>query len=113
MLKRAFEAGVPCTWVVGDCLYGADSQTRRLIEAHGRGYVLAVTSAQRLGLKPVEDLLQDGPAKGWAGVRASEGAKGARTEQWGHLCYGVPPGRVEKGQLIRRQREQTHWFTFS
>ena len=22
MLKRAFAAGVPCTWVVGDCVYG-------------------------------------------------------------------------------------------
>src|ERR687897_1539062 len=52
MLKRAFAAGVPCRWVVGDCVYGADHQTRRLIEAHGRGYVLAVTSAQRLRFKP-------------------------------------------------------------
>src|SRR6187401_3386250 len=49
MLKCAFAAGVPCRWVVGDCVYGADHQTRRMIEAHGRGYVLAVTSAQRLG----------------------------------------------------------------
>jgi SRSO17 transposase len=63
MLKRAFEAGVPCAWVVGDSLYGADHQTRRLAEAHGRGYVLAVTSAQRLGLKPVEDWLEDVPGE--------------------------------------------------
>jgi SRSO17 transposase len=55
MLKRAFAAGVPCRWVVSDSLYGVDSQTRHLIEAHGRGYVLAVTSAQRLGFKHVED----------------------------------------------------------
>ena len=32
MLKQAFEAGVPCAWVVSDSLYGADHQTRRLIE---------------------------------------------------------------------------------
>src|SRR5918997_3861098 len=57
MLKRAFEAGVPCSWVVSDSLYGADHQTRRLIEASDRGYVLAVTSAQRLGLQPGEDWL--------------------------------------------------------
>src|SRR3954465_4633170 len=37
MLKRAFEAGVPCTWVVSDSLYGADHRTRRLIEGRGRG----------------------------------------------------------------------------
>src|SRR3954454_5535931 len=59
MLKQAFAAGVPCRWVVGDCVYGADHQTRRLIEAHGRGYVLAVTSAQRLGLKRTP------PVPGW------------------------------------------------
>ena len=53
MLKRAFEAGVPCSWVVSDSLHGADHQTRRLIEARDRGYVLAATSAQRLGPKPV------------------------------------------------------------
>ena len=46
-------------------MYGADHQTRRLVEAHGRGYVLAVTAAQRLGLKPVEDWLEDVPARSW------------------------------------------------
>ncbi|WP_187144488.1 transposase [Microvirga massiliensis] len=47
MLARAFAAGVPRAWVVGDSGYGADHQARRLIEAHGRSSVLAVTSAQR------------------------------------------------------------------
>src|ERR687898_456661 len=76
MLKRAFAAGVPCRWVVGDCVYGADHQTRRLIEAHGRGYVLAVTSAQRLGFKPVEDWLRGVPAQGWGGGGAGAGGQG-------------------------------------
>src|SRR5215204_5168354 len=74
MLKRAFEAGVPCAWVVSDSLYGADHQTRRLTERHGRGYVLSVTSAQRLGLRPVEDWLEDVPAKGWTRLSAGDGA---------------------------------------
>jgi len=51
MLKRAFAAGVPCAWVVGDSVYGADYALRRVIEQHGRGYVMTVTSAQRLALK--------------------------------------------------------------
>jgi hypothetical protein len=46
--------------------------------------VLAVTSAQRLGLKPVEDWLEDVPARGWARLSAGEGAKGPR------LC-DLPP----------------------
>jgi SRSO17 transposase len=115
MLKRAFEAGVPCAWVVGDCLYGADHQTRRLIEAHGRGYVLAVTSAQRLGLKPVEDWLEDVPARGWTRLSAGDGAKGPRLYDWAYLPYGIPPAGWQSGLLIRRKKGpkgQPHQFTF-
>src|SRR5215211_1700873 len=55
MLQRAFLAHVPYAWVAGDSVYGADSALRRAIEAAGKGYVLTVTSAQRLGLRPVGD----------------------------------------------------------
>mgnify|MGYP001289283104 CR=1 FL=1 len=51
MLARAFAAGVPCRWVTGDSVYGADYALRRGIESSGCGYVLAVTGAQRLGFK--------------------------------------------------------------
>src|SRR3954471_8204008 len=50
MLSRAFAAGVPCRWVTGDSVYGADYALRRCIEKSGRGYVLAVTSRQRPGV---------------------------------------------------------------
>src|ERR687884_110985 len=53
MLARAFAAGVPCRWVTGDSVYGADYALRRSIEKNGRGYVLAVTRTQRLGFKMV------------------------------------------------------------
>src|SRR5215211_1313411 len=112
MLKRAFEAGVPCAWVVSDSLYGADHQTRRLTERHGRGYVLAVTSAQRLGLKPVEDWLEDVPAKGWTRLSAGDGAKGPRLYDWAYLPYGVPPAGWKTGLLIRRKTGRPHQFTF-
>ena len=112
MLKRAFEAGVPCAWVVGDSLYGADHQTRRLVEAHGRAYVLAVTSAQRLGLKPVEDWLEDVPAKGWTRLSAGDGAKGPRLYDWAYLPYGLPPAGWQSGLLIRRKKGRPHQFTF-
>jgi SRSO17 transposase len=58
LLAHAFAAGVPCAWVTADSIYGADYGLRRFIERHGRGYVLAVTSAQRLALKPVADWLE-------------------------------------------------------
>jgi SRSO17 transposase len=112
MLKRAFEAGVACSWVVSDSLYGADHQTRRLIEASGRGYVLAVTSAQRLGLKPVADWLEDVPAKGWIRLSAGDGAKGPRLYDWAYLPDGIAPAGWKSGLLIRRKNGQPHRFTF-
>jgi SRSO17 transposase len=112
LLKRAFAAGVPCAFVVSDSLYGADHQTRRLIEASGRGYVLAVTSTQRLGLKPVEDWLEDVPARGWARLSAGDGAKGPRLYDWAYLPYGLPPAGWKSGLLIRRKKGRPHQFTF-
>src|ERR1700744_3278800 len=70
LLERAFAAGVPCAWGVGDRVYGADPALLRCIEQHGRGYVLTVTSAHRLALKPVEDWLEDVPARAWRRLAA-------------------------------------------
>src|SRR6187399_1317726 len=50
MLERALDAGVPCAWVAGDSVYGADRALRRRIEARGGlGYVLAVTQRPAAG----------------------------------------------------------------
>jgi SRSO17 transposase len=105
MLARALEAGVPCAWVTGDSVYGADSALRRFIEASGRGYVLAVTSAQRLGRKPVADWLEeDVPADGWHRLSAGDGAKGPRFYDWAWLPYrSVTAPGWRKGLLIRRK----------
>ena len=65
MLTRAFAAGVPCRWVTGDSVYGADYALRRSIEKSGRGYILAVTRRQLLGFKTVADWLEDVPSDGW------------------------------------------------
>jgi SRSO17 transposase len=89
--------------VTGDSVYGSDHRLRRLIERHGRGYVLAVTSAQHLGLKPVEDWLEDVPAKAWRRLSAGEGAKGPRLYDWAWLPYRSDPAPGwQKGLLIRR-----------
>src|SRR4051794_1609429 len=50
MLERALGAGVPCSWVTGDSVYGADRALRRRIEARGGlGYVLAGAQGPRPG----------------------------------------------------------------
>jgi SRSO17 transposase len=85
MLERALEAGVPFAWVTGDSVHGADHRIRRRLAARQRGYVLAVTSGQRLGLIAVEDWLARVPPKGWRRLSAGDGAKGPRLYDWASL----------------------------
>ena len=75
--------------------------------------MLAVTSAQRLGFKPVEDWLEDVPARGWKRLSAGDGAKGPRLYDWAYLPYRTPPVPGWKtGLLIRRKKGRPHQFTF-
>jgi SRSO17 transposase len=113
MLISAFAAGVPCRWVTGDSVYGADYALRRCIEKSGRGYVLAVTSRQRLGFKTVADWLEDVPAGTWRRLSAGEGAKGPRLYDWAWLPHGLDAASGwQKGLLIRRKLAQPEAFTF-
>jgi SRSO17 transposase len=113
MLERAFRAGVPCAWVTGDTVYGADHALRREVERERRGYVLAVTSAQRLGLKPVADWLEDVPGRAWRRLSAGDGAKGPRLYDWVWLPYRADTAQGwKKGLLIRRQIAEPDEFTF-
>ena len=43
MLQRAFDAGVPATWVAGDGVYGENRSLRMGLEEHHHAYVLAVS----------------------------------------------------------------------
>src|SRR5215211_372001 len=114
MLARAFAAGVPCRWVTGDSIYGADYALRRCIEEGGRGYVLAVTSRQRLGFKTVSDWLEDVPSGAWQRLSADDGAKGPRLYDWVHLPCGWLEAACgwHKGLLIRRKLAHPEGFTF-
>jgi SRSO17 transposase len=83
-------------------VYGADHRIRRRLEAHQRGYVLAVTSGQRLGFVPVENWLAKVPPDGWRRLSAGDGAKGPRLYDWAYLPYrGAAPG-WRMGLLVRR-----------
>jgi SRSO17 transposase len=113
MLMSAFAADVPCRWVTGDSVYGADYALRRCIEKSGRGYVLAVTSRQRLGFKTVADWLEDVPGNGWQRLSAGDGAKGPRLYDWAWLPYSMDAADGwQKGLLIRRKLAQPEAFTF-
>jgi SRSO17 transposase len=111
MLEHAFAAGVPCAWVRGDSVYGADSVLRRTIETSGHGYVLAVTSARYLGFKPVVDWLED--VRTWQRLSAGEGTKGPRLYDWAYLPYrSETAAGWQKGLLIRRKIGKPDKFTF-
>jgi SRSO17 transposase len=113
MLERAFAAGVPCSWVTGDSVHGADHGLRRTIERARRGYVLAVASAQRLGFKPVADWLEDVPARAWQRLSAGDGAKGPRLYDWAWLPYRSDTAQGwQKGLLVRRQIKRPGEFAF-
>ena len=113
MLISAFAAGVACRWVTGDSIYGADYALRRCIERNGRGYVLAVTSRQRLGFKTAADWLEDVPSNAWQRLSAGEGAKGPRLYDWAWLPYwSDAESGWQKGLLIRRKLAHPEAFTF-
>jgi SRSO17 transposase len=113
MLERALDAGVPCAWVTGDSVYGADHALRRRIEARRRGYVLGVTSGQRLGGRRVDDWAAGVPPEGWPRLSAGEGAKGPRLYDWAYLPYrGGAPAGWTKGLLIRRKLDEPDELAF-
>jgi SRSO17 transposase len=88
MLERAFAAGVPARWVVGDTVYGYD-ELRSWLEEQQKKYVVAVSQThpvwvagrqQPVGLRAA--LL---PESAWVVLSAGEGSKGARLYEWAWL----------------------------
>src|SRR4051812_5023041 len=49
MIARALDAGVPCGWVLGDEVYGADRRLRTMLEERGKPYLLTIRSNDELG----------------------------------------------------------------
>ena len=113
MLERALDTGVPCAWVTGDSVYGADHALRRAIEVRRRGYVLAVTSGQRLGGRRVDAWAAGVPPEGWHRLSAGEGSKGPRLYDWAYLPYrGGAPAGWARGLLVRRKIDEPDELAF-
>jgi SRSO17 transposase len=112
MLERAFAAGVPCAWVVGDSVYGRDHRLRRSIVQQGRGYVLEVGRGQRLGFKRVETWAAEFAPETWQRLSAGEGAKGPRLYDWAYRSFaGAAPG-WRQGLLVRRSLSNAEELAF-
>jgi SRSO17 transposase len=106
LLARAFAAGVPARWVVGDSVYSGD-EVRRWLEGQGRSYVLAVPSNHgiwtRARQQTVEQLVGHLPADAWVRLSAGEGSQGPRWYDWAclRLSYATAAG---KGQWLLARR---------
>src|SRR5436309_1481276 len=118
MLERALDAGVPCSWVTGDSVYGADRALRRRIEARG-GLGGACPRAggagpggpggdQRLGFARVDAWAAGLPPEAWHRLSAGEGAKGPRLYGWACTPYRGAPTGWEKGLLVRRKLDRAY-----
>lgn len=112
LVQRAIQAKVPFAWVAGDCVYGSDSSLRRAIEQAGKGYVLAITSAQHLGLARVDTWAEEAAAEGWTRLSAGDGAKGPRFYDWAFLPFRGARDGWQKGLLIRAKLDQPDELTF-
>lgn len=120
MLKRAFRAGVAAAWVTADEVYGSDSKFRNMLEKQGVGYVVAVSSQQRLFLDGryarVDEYAADWPNQAWKKLSCGPGTKGERVYQWAFVGFGTPTEMgFRKGFLVRRSlkdsADRAYYFT--
>jgi SRSO17 transposase len=88
MLERAFAAGIPADWVVGDTVYGYD-ELRMFLEEQKKNYVVAVPETHTVWVQgrqqPVGLLAALLPPEAWVVLSAGEGSKGPRLYEWAWL----------------------------
>jgi SRSO17 transposase len=88
MLSRAFAAGVPAEWVVGDTVYGYE-ELRSWLDERQKHYVLAVPETHAVWVQgrqqPVGLLAALLPPQAWVVLSAGEGSKGPRLYEWAWL----------------------------
>lgn len=106
MLERAFAAGVPAAWVVGDEVYGA-WELRRWLEGEKRPYVLAVRSNQYVWAGPrqstVAALAGALPGRAWHKITIAAGSKGPRRYDWARMPINNDLGPAWRRWLLVRR----------
>src|SRR3954447_18240085 len=111
MIARALDAGVPCGWVLGDEVYGADRRLRTMLEERGKPYLLTIRSNDELGAEldggggrhEAAALARALPPRAWRRLSAGAGTKGERLYDWARVRLLPPhdPFR-ERWLLVRR-----------
>ena len=112
MLKEATAAGVPYTWVTGDCAYGDCGYIRQWLESQKKCYVMCVSGKEYIWdqeefkQKSVASILRDLPDNGWFEASCGDGAKGPRLYDW--QAFEIEPWGRPRGwkrvMLVRRSK---------
>lgn len=114
LIAAGLDAGIPCTFVLADALYGSDRRLRRMLEARRQPYVLAVRSNETLRVGGTSLELTTTARLGdavkpnaWHCHSAGEGAKGPRLYDWARvqLLWSADP-QWQHWLLIRRSRKK-------
>ena len=116
MIERALQAGVPCTWVAADEVYGNNRKLRQWLEDRRLGYVLAVASDQRMRWpgqeqRRVDAIAHSLPHLAWRRLSAGSGSKGERMYDWTMILAGQEDG-WSHGLLVRRGIEEQPGHAF-
>jgi len=94
MIKESTTAGIPYTWVTGDCVYGDYRDIRLWLEKKGKCYVMNVSGKEYIwkGTSQVQigGILKNLPSEGWIELSCGDGSKGARIYDWLTLEINQP-----------------------
>jgi SRSO17 transposase len=100
MLARAFDAGVPFSWVTADEAYGQAKYLRVWLEDHDAWHVLALRCSDTLiatdgGECRADELIDSLPTRSWRRLSAGAGAHGPRDYDWARIPIRIAwrPGR--------------------
>jgi SRSO17 transposase len=111
MVSRLLDEGTHCAFVLADAVYGSDFRFRRMLEARGQPYVLAVRSTHSLRFLEEWHLVQTDPATmiadlppaAWQALSAGEGAKGPRLYDWARVPLNHTAGEGFSRWLLARR----------
>jgi SRSO17 transposase len=126
MVAKLLDEGLPCAFVLADAVYGSDARFRRMLEARGQAYVLAVRSNHTLRIfedwqltqTDPETMIAGLPQDAWHALSAGEGAKGQRLYDWAcvPLSHTSEVGFsrwVLARRSLRDPDKQTYYFVYA
>lgn len=126
MVAKLLNEDTPCAFVLADAVYGSDTRFRRMLEARGQAYVLAVRSNHTLRFFEDWQLIQTDPATmiaelppdAWQPLSAGEGTKAQRLSDWARVPLNH---KADKGfsrwllarRSLRNPEKLTYYFVYA